>query len=374
MRQLSTTGSIKSNFIEENCVFRKPLVQQVTYIGNFLSAHGLNPTYAEDLVPRLRNRGYNVITASNRLNGVMRLGDMLRTVALTPRKKSCVIIDLYSGSRAYWAAYGVARACRLMHKPYIVTLHGGSLPARLENSRDSLLSMLRGAALVTSPSAYLATHFQSFLPVSVIPNALDVFAYPFRSRPCVRPRCLYLRAFHRFLDPMTAIKAFAQVKSKKKDAFLKMIGPDEDGTLAICKALVAELKLGNSVEFSGRMPKAEVPRLGEHFDIFINPTLVDNTPLSTIEAMAMGMCVVATTAGGLPFLLEPGNTALLVPPENAGQMGDAILKLIADPSIASNLSRQARMKAETMDWSRVLPLWDQAIHRACVCMEDKAAL
>jgi glycosyltransferase involved in cell wall biosynthesis len=340
-------------------------VRQVTYIGNFLSVHGLNPTYAEALVPRLRSCGFKVVASSSRLNGVHRFLDMVWAVAITPRQRACVIIDLYSGPRAYGAAVAVAQLCRVLRKPYIVVLHGGNLPQRLQSSRASLLSMLRGAALVTSPSAYLAQSFEGRLPVSVIPNALDISAYPFRLRSSVLPRCLYLRAFHRFLDPMTAIRAFALVKRQHANAILRMVGPDEDGTLARCHGLVSELGLEKSVEFSGRIPKAEIPGLGNSFDVFINSSLVDNTPLSTIEAMAMGLCIVATTVGGLPYLLEHGKTALMVPPGDAQRMGDAILTLITDAGFATQLSRQARVKAETMDWSFILPFWREAINRAC---------
>jgi glycosyltransferase involved in cell wall biosynthesis len=105
--------------------------------------------------------------------------------------------------------------------------------------------------------------------------------------------------------------------------------------------------------------------LGNSFDVFINSSLVDNTPLSTIEAMAMGLCIVATTVGGLPYLLEHGKTALMVPPGDAQRMGDAILTLITDAGFATQLSRQARVKAETMDWSFILPFWREAINRAC---------
>src|SRR5271157_4732181 len=79
-------------------------VRRVTYIGNFLSVHGLNPTYAEALVPQLRSCGFEVVACSSRLNGLIRFLDMIRTVVGTPNRGACVIIDLYSGPRAFDAA------------------------------------------------------------------------------------------------------------------------------------------------------------------------------------------------------------------------------------------------------------------------------
>ena len=362
--------SAKSQNLRKDVGGSACVVRQVTYIGNFLSRHGLNPTYAEALVPRLRDCGFNVISASSHLNGVFRLLDMMQAVVRTSSERACAIIDLYGGPRAYNAAIAVARLCRILRKRYIVTLHGGSLLQRLDNSRASLLSMLRGAALVTSPSAYLAQSFAGLLPVSVIPNGLDVSAYSFRLRSDVRPRCLYLRAFHRFLDPMTAIRAFALVKREHPDAILRMVGPDEDGTLANCHGLVSELKLEGSVEFSGRIPKAEVPGLANSFDIFINATHYESFGVAVMEAAACGLCIVSTNVGELPLLWRHGQDALLVPPGDVSRMAEEVRRILTVPGLAERLSSNARAKAETFDWSFILPLWEKAISRVCAQQGD----
>ncbi len=329
----------------------------VTYIGNFLSKHGLNPTYAEALVPQLSALGIPVAWASQHLNPVVRMVDMVAAALRTPRNGSCVVIDLYSGPRAFQAAGLVARACRITRRPYVIVLHGGNLPRRLETSRSQLLTMLNGAARVVSPSPYLAGQFAPHTQVEVIPNALPIRSYPFTPRGKVSPRLLYLRAFHQYYDPVTALRAFSLVRRHYPAARFTMAGPDEDGTLSRCRALVDELGLGGSVDFPGRLPKAAVPSLGEQHDIFVNSSAVDNTPLSTVEAMAMGMCVVATTAGGLPYLLQDGETALLVPPSDPTAMADAIMRILRDPGMARYLSTGARAVAEEMDWSCVVPRW-----------------
>lgn len=335
----------------------------VTYLGNFLSVHGWNPTVAESLVPRLKEAGLPVEFASSKLGLVPRMVDMLIKVLTTPRTNSCIIIDLYSGPRAFLAARVLTTASRLLGRKYILVLHGGGLPDRWNRSRRSLFQMLYHAAAVVSPSPFLANFFGRYVYVEIIPNGISVTDYPWKLRKAVQPKILYLRAFHKYYDPKTAIEAFYRFKSQYGDGYFTMAGPDEDGTLKECKSLVERLGLRDSVRFLGRVPKSEIPRLGIEHDIFVNSSRVDNTPVSTIEAMAMGLCIVATSAGGLPYLLDDEQTALLVPPGDPDAMAEAMLRLVREPELACRLSASARAVAERMDWSNVIPQWLSLIRR-----------
>lgn len=336
----------------------------VTYVGNFLSAHGINPTYAEALAPRLASDRIKVRTASDRLHAASRLLDTIRAVLATPRRGSCLIIDLCSGPRAFPAALLTCGLAHLRRRPYILALHGGDLPTRLRTSRAQLLYMIRHAHRVVSPSAYLAHAFAGYATVEVIPNAIVVSDYPFAARAQPRPHFLYLRAFHPVYDPETALRAFAQVRAHHPEARMTMAGPDVTGLQAQCQELAASLGLSACVSFPGRLPKTAIPALDQEHDILVNSSLRDNTPVSTIEAMTMGMAIVATTVGGLPYLLRDGETALLVPPGDAESMAEAMRRLLEEPGLARRLSENARAEAERMDWSTVLPRWRELVEMA----------
>ena len=66
-------------------------------------------------------------------------------------------------------------------------------------------------------------------------------------------------------------------------------------------------------------------------DIFLNTSLVDNTPVSILEAMASGMCIVSTNVGGIPYLLKAGHEALLVSPGDPEKMAEAVRQILQDP-------------------------------------------
>jgi glycosyltransferase involved in cell wall biosynthesis len=137
-----------------------------------------------------------------------------------------------------------------------------------------------------------------------------------------------------------------------------MVGPDKgDGSLPKVKELMHELRLGGLVSLPGPIPKTEVPiRLSES-DIFLNTADFDNTPVSVLEALACGLVVISTNVGGIPYLLEHGRDALLIPPNDPEALVRAIRLVLHEPDLAATLSENGRRKAEQLDWSAVLPQW-----------------
>ncbi|HEX9730628.1 MAG TPA: glycosyltransferase family 4 protein, partial [Thermoanaerobaculia bacterium] len=87
----------------------------------------------------------------------------------------------------------------------------------------------------------------------------------------------------------------------------------------------------------------------------------DNAPVSVTEAMACGLCVVTTDAGGLRDLVADGDDALVVPRGSAPEMAAAVARLLADRALAARLSSNARRRAEALDWSRLLPEWEELL-------------
>ena len=117
----------------------------------------------------------------------------------------------------------------------------------------------------------------------------------------------------------------------------------------------------SSADHRAQVAKAEVPHALASADIFLNTSNVDNTPVSVIEAMATGMCIVSTDVGGVAYLCETDEDALLVPAKDAKAMAAAVRRILIDPELAAALSCNARRKAETFDWSIILPQWESLL-------------
>jgi glycosyltransferase involved in cell wall biosynthesis len=116
-----------------------------------------------------------------------------------------------------------------------------------------------------------------------------------------------------------------------------------------------QLTVDRLLELPGAVPKQRVPEALAAGDIFLNTTDFDNTPVSVLEAMACGLCIVSTDAGGIRHLLEDGTDALLVPCGDRRAMAAAVFRILREPGLAARLSVNARRKAERFDWSIVMP-------------------
>jgi glycosyltransferase involved in cell wall biosynthesis len=334
----------------------------VLLAGNFLSASIGNRSVCEDLADRLRGAGWSVLTTSRQHGRVVRLADMLATVWRRRRDYDVANVDVYSGLSFFWAE-AVAWTLRRLGKPYVLTLHGGALPSFAARWPGRVARLLQSAAAVTAPSGFLLESLRPYRPdLSLIPNALELALYPFRSRNAPRPRLVWVRAFHEIYDPSLAVRVLAEVRARHPEATLEMVGPDKhDGSLERTRATAGQLGVADAVEFTGAVPKSRIPERIDAGDIFLNTTTIDNTPVSVIEAMACGACVVSTNVGGLPHLIADGADGLLVPPQDARAMAAAVERLLSESGLAEQVSLAARARTQAFDWDAVLPQWEEML-------------
>ncbi|MGC8731604.1 MAG: glycosyltransferase family 4 protein, partial [Halothiobacillaceae bacterium] len=324
---------------------------RILIVGNFISKAGGSRQVCEDLAGRLQDAGWRVITTSHRPARLVRLADMVATAWRRRHDYDVAQVDVFSGPAFFWAEV-VAWVLRRAGKPYVLTLHGGNLPAFARLWPRRVRRLMRSAAAVTTPSRYLQEQMGAYrADIRLLPNPIDIARYPFRLRSRPHPNLVWLRAFHRIYNPALAPRMLAHLVEDFPDVHLTMVGPDKgDGSLQATRETAAGLGLDGRITFVGGVPKSEVPAWLDRGDIFINTTNVDNTPVSVIEAMACGLCVVSTNVGGIPYLLEHEHDALLVPPNDHGAMADAVRHLLADPIRAEQLSHNARQKAARHDW------------------------
>jgi glycosyltransferase involved in cell wall biosynthesis len=337
----------------------------VLMVGNFLSAAGRNRSVCEDLAEHLSRSGWRVVTTSHYTGRVQRLLDMLRTAWRTRSQYQVAQIDLFSGPAFFWAA-AVCWLLRRLGKPYILTLHGGSLPAFSTRWPRFVGSLLRSAAAVTAPSGYLPDALNRFRrDIVVLPNAIDVRAYPFKLREAARPRLIWLRAFHRIYSPSDAVRALALLTTEFPEIRLSMAGPDkQDGSLEEARSLAATLGVDDRIEYAGRIAKTEIPGFINQGDIFLNTSAVDNHPVTLLEAMACGACIVSTRPGGIPYLAKHRQNCILVPVGDVDGLAQGVAEVLRQPKLAASLSQNARRTVEEYDWSMILPQWRALLFKA----------
>lgn len=113
-------------------------------------------------------------------------------------------------------------------------------------------------------------------------------------------------------------------------------GPAEEAL----RSLGEQLGIASRVVFSGM--RRDIPRLLSLIDIFVLPSLYEGFGIAILEAMAAGKPVVATTVGGIPEFVVPGESGLLVQPGDSVALAAAIRQLLAQPERAKVMGRRGQ--------------------------------
>ena len=331
-------------------------MRRILYIGNKLEKHGAAPTSIDTLPLLLKSEGLYFRAVSSVRSKVFRLIHMLWVTLVNYKKKDLVLIDTYS-TWNFWFAVSCGWLCRTLSVPYIFILHGGNLESRFNNSSENHLKIFRSARANVVPSGFLKEKLEkfNFNNLKVIPNNIDLNSYDFKKRNSLKPKLLWVRAFDKVYNPEMALEVVKLLIKEYPNVELCMVGPEKDGSLAKLKKKVKKENL--PIIFTGKLNKDEWLELSKDYEIFINTTKIDNTPVSVIEAMALGFPVISTKVGGIPFLIEHRQNGLLVESNNPEAMAKAVNALLTDPELSENLSLHAKERVKLFDWDHVKPLW-----------------
>jgi len=334
--------------------------RSILYIGNKLSDPNANPTSHKALVKGLTSEGFHIISASSLKNKYLRLADMVLTFLKNSTKFNIVLIDVYS-TQNFWYAITIARLSRLFNKKYIPILHGGDLKKRFENSTYATEKLLKNAYHIVSPSLYYKNEVirLGYHKVGHIPNPIFINNYKFKERTIFQPKLLWVRAFNEIYNPLMAIKAFELILKSHPLAELCMVGPEKDTSMQTCRKYAEAAKL--PVKFTGKLKKREWTHLASDYEIFINTSNIDNSPLSVIEAMALGLPIITTNVGGMPFLIDHEQNGILVEKENPEELSRWIEWMLDHPEQTSEMTQRAREKVLNLDWNKIKKDWTELL-------------
>ena len=331
-------------------------MKNLLYIGNKLSEHGYTLTSIETLGTFLDDAGFNVYYASSHKNKAFRMFEMISKTLKYAKKVDYVLIDTYSTNN-FWYAFIISQICRILKLKYIPKLHGGNLPNRIVRSKFFSDLLFKNAYINIAPSNYLFEAFikNGYTNLKYIPNTIDLQLYISSKKEFDSPKLLWVRSFAQIYNPLMAVKVFIKIKNSYPNAKICMVGPIKDDSYE--KTLNFVKKNNVDVKFTGKLSKKEWIELSREYNVFINTTHFDNTPISVIEAMALGLPVVSTKVGGIPYLLEHNDNALLVEDGAVNDMVQQINRLFTEPHLAQNLADNGKESVKSFDWKIVKKQW-----------------
>jgi len=138
------------------------------------------------------------------------------------------------------------------------------------------------------------------------------------------------------------LEMFQRVLKAMPEAVLVLVGGGPLETQV--RKRIRQMELEQSVVLTG--PRSDIPEILKTFDCFVQTSLWDGLPLAMVEAMLAERAVVAAAVGGIPEVIRPGKTGMLVSEKDAAGMAAAVLGLLKNPETGRELGRQARRQME----------------------------
>lgn len=132
------------------------------------------------------------------------------------------------------------------------------------------------------------------------------------------------------------------------------------------ETMINQMKLDKNFILAGHVSRSRIVDYYQNATIYVHPSYYEASPTSVIEAMACGIPVVATSAGGIPELVIHGKTGFLVPPKNHKLLGKAILKLLDNDRLREKMAEASRERAQEC-YS-----WDTVCDKVLDCYESVA--
>ena len=244
---------------------------------------------------------------------------------------------------------------RFLRKRVFLHYHSGEAEDHLAHWGQLVHPWLRLADEIVVPSDYLRDVFvrHGYQP-RVIRNVVDTSCFRYRERVPLQPTLLSTRNLEPYYRVDVTLEAFALVKKQYPEATLTVAGygSQEDQLRRLAASFGSD-----GVRFVGRVEHPMVSKLYDFSDIFVNSSIMDNQPVSVLEAFAAGLPVISTGTGDIANLVRDGETGLIVPAEDPAAMSKAVVTLLDNPDWALAMSRRARKEVERYTWAKVGPEW-----------------
>jgi glycosyltransferase involved in cell wall biosynthesis len=321
-----------------------------------LRTHLMREGYAVTLLP-INSRFPRGLRFLRRYRYVRTVVNHLLFLPSLVRLRHADVVHIFSAS--YWsfllAPAPALCVARLLRKRTLLHYHSGEAQDHLSRWGMRVHPWLRLADEIVVPSEYLRAIFERHgYQARVVRNVVALECFRYREREPLRPRLVCTRKFERHYGVDVLIRAFALVHARFPDSTLLLAGYGSEGERL---RRLAEAVAPGSIRFLGRVERLRVPEVYDQADIFVNAALIDNQPVSVLEAFAAGLPVVSSAVGDLPEMLEGGSAGCLVPPGDAPAIAAAVVQLLEDPQPARAMSRRAHARAMQYSWNSVRQQW-----------------
>lgn len=325
------------------------LIMKILLVCNYKPGVGGISGQVEILQRMLRNDGHEADIFSTKASILRRL------ILLHQLKREAKTYDvLHIHCCSDWgflpAVFGVTVGRRL-GKRVVLTYHGGGGKEFFAKHTRIVKRYLTRTNANIALSGFIGEVFEQYgIPHTIIPNIIEFNTTHYRERTSIHPNYICVRAHEELYNIPFILQAFKQVQQTLPEATLTLVG---DGSQHEALMQMAnELQLCN-VTFTGRVDNNEIYRYLNQADVMLSTPLVDNMPVSLLEAMNAGLLVISTKVGGVPYMIKNGITGLLVPSDDPETLAERMIWAIKNNTLALAITRQAYLAVKKYQWEEV---------------------
>lgn len=258
--------------------------------------------------------------------------------------------------------------------PYIVSLRGSDVPGysdrfvRIYKILTPLIKLIwNQAAYVIANSQglkELALQSKTKKAIEIIYNGIDT--NHFSQNTALRPKDKFIittgasRVTHR-KGLNYLIEAAAELAPKYPNIQVKIMG--DGNAKEELESLAQKSGIENKVEFLGRIPREKTAPFYQEASLFVLPSLNEGMSNAMLEALAVGLPLIATDTGGSSELVKDSVNGYIVKFKDSADIAEKIEKIISNPELAESMSVKSRKIAEGMNWAnaanRYLKIYQQ---------------
>ena len=322
---------------------------RVLLICNYKPGVGGISGQVEILQRHLREEGHTAEVFSTKGSFLWRLGLLFRLHRVA-KDYEVLHIHCCSGWGFLPAVAGITTGRRLKRR-VVLTYHGGGGERFFAKHTRIVKHYLSRTDTNIVLSGFLAETFEKHrLPYTVIPNILELDGHHFRLRSPLKPNYICTRAHEGLYNIHCILRAFQKVQHELPEATLTLVGDGSQHAALIQMANSMELK---NVTFTGHVDNQAIYRHLGQADILISAPIVDNMPVSLLEAMNAGLLVISSRVGGVPYMIDNGKTGLLFESDNDNELAVKMLWAVEHPVEAGTIIQQAYNAVNNYHWENI---------------------
>ena len=255
--------------------------------------------------------------------------------------------------------------------PYVLQAHGSVLPISQRQKSKKIFDLFFGYKILRDASKVIAltkTEVEQYKKmdvdenkIEIVPNGIDLSEYEnlpekggFRDRYSIsgdEKVILYLGRIHKIKGIDLLVNAFADLIKEFDDVRLVIAGPD-DGFLSMLKKQIEDLKIGNTILFTGPLYERDKLEAYVDADVYVLPSVYETFPVTVLEACACGTPALVTDRCGIADVVDKVGCVVEY---DKDQLRDAIFKILSDERLRRQFGGEGkRLVMEEFGWNEIV--------------------